>query len=89
MGLRNMARKKGRSASTMLQIALAVGMFLAIASIGYSIQAMVSQEFEYFTSDIITTGSAEGGRPEGLDGPRESRADAVLLARNDRNQYEG
>jgi putative ABC transport system permease protein len=63
MGLRNMARKKGRSTSTMLQIALAVGMFLAIASIGYSIQAMVSQEFEYFTCDIITTGSTEGGRP--------------------------
>ncbi|UCF09053.1 MAG: FtsX-like permease family protein [Thermoplasmata archaeon] len=63
MGLRNMARKKGRSVSTLLQISLAVGMFLAIASIGYSIQAMVSQEFEYFTCDIITMGSTEGGRP--------------------------
>jgi putative ABC transport system permease protein len=63
MGLRNMARKKGRSVSTLLQISLAVGMFLAIASIGYSIQAMVSQEFEYFTCEIITTGSSEGGRP--------------------------
>jgi putative ABC transport system permease protein len=63
MGLRNMARKKGRSTSTMLQIALAVGMFLAIASIGYSIQATVSQEFEYYTCDIITMGSTEGGRP--------------------------
>lgn len=63
MGLRNMARKKGRSASTMLQITLAVGMFLAIASIGYSIQAAVSQEFENFTCEIISTGSTEGGRP--------------------------
>ena len=68
MGLRNMARKKGRSASTILQITLAVGMFLAIASIGHSIQTAVSQEFGNFTCDIITTGSTEGARPlsEGL-----------------------
>ncbi|UCE39261.1 MAG: FtsX-like permease family protein [Thermoplasmata archaeon] len=63
MGLRNMARKKGRSLSTILQITLAVGMFLAIISTGLSIQAAVSQEFEYLTSDIISTGSPEGGRP--------------------------
>ncbi len=63
MGLRNMARKKGRSASTVLQITLAVGMFLAIASIGYTIQAAVSKEFENFTCEIISTGSTEGGRP--------------------------
>jgi putative ABC transport system permease protein len=63
MGFRNMARKKGRSVSTLLQISLAVGMFLAIASIGYSIQATVSQEFEYYTCEIITTGSTEGSRP--------------------------
>lgn len=63
MGLRNMARKKGRSLSTILQITLAVGMFLAILSISASIQATVSQEFEYLTSDIISTGSTEGGRP--------------------------
>jgi putative ABC transport system permease protein len=63
MGFRNMARKKGRSLSTMLQITLAVGMFLAIISTGASIQAAVSQEFEYFTCDIISTGSPEGGRP--------------------------
>ncbi|UCG69697.1 MAG: FtsX-like permease family protein [Thermoplasmata archaeon] len=63
MGLRNMARKKGRSVSTVLQITLAVGMFLAIISIGYSIQAAVSQEFDNFTSDIISTGATEGGRP--------------------------
>jgi putative ABC transport system permease protein len=63
MGLRNMARKKGRSLSTILQISLAVGMFLAIIAIGASIQAAVSQEFSYLTSDIISTGSPEGGRP--------------------------
>jgi putative ABC transport system permease protein len=63
MGLRNVARKKGRSVSTMLQITLAVGMFLAIISIGASIQSAVSQEFGNFTSDIISMGSAEGGRP--------------------------
>jgi putative ABC transport system permease protein len=62
MGLRNVARKKGRSISTILQITLAVGMFLAIISIGASIQSAVSQEFSNFTSDIISTGSTEGGR---------------------------
>jgi putative ABC transport system permease protein len=63
MGLRNVARKKGRSISTILQITLAVGMFLAIISIGASIQAAVSQEYSNFGSDIISTGSMEGGRP--------------------------
>lgn len=63
MGLRNMSRKKGRSLSTILQITLAVGMFLAIISTGISIRTAVSQEFEYITSDIISTGSTEGGRP--------------------------
>jgi putative ABC transport system permease protein len=63
MGLRNVARKKGRSVSTILQITLAVGMFLAIISIGASIQSAVSQEFGNFGSDIISTGSVEGGRP--------------------------
>lgn len=62
MGLRNIARKKGRSVSTILQITLAVGMFLAIISIGASIQSAVSQEFGNFKSDIISTGSTEGGR---------------------------
>lgn len=63
MGLRNMARKKGRSVATIMQITLAVGMFLAVTSIGHSIQIAVSQEFENFTCDIISTGSTEGGRP--------------------------
>jgi putative ABC transport system permease protein len=62
MGLRNIARKKGRSVSTLLQITLAVGMFLAIISIGASIQAAVNQEFDNLTSEIISTGSTEGGR---------------------------
>jgi putative ABC transport system permease protein len=63
MGLRNVARKKGRSVSTILQITLAVGMFLAIISIGASIQAAVSEEYSNFGSEIISTGSMEGGRP--------------------------
>jgi putative ABC transport system permease protein len=63
MGLRNIARKKGRSVSTILQITLAVGMFLAIISTGASIQSAVSQEFQHFTCEIISTGSTEGGRP--------------------------
>jgi putative ABC transport system permease protein len=62
MGVRNVARKKGRSVSTILQITLAVGMFLAILSIGASIQTAVSEEFGNFSSDIISTGSTEGGR---------------------------
>ena len=63
MGLRNASRKKGRSGSTLLQIALAVGMFLAVISIGHSLSVRVAEEYDNFTYDILTTGQMEGGKP--------------------------
>ena len=63
MGFRNVARKKGRSISTILQISLAVAMFLGVVSIGYSLTTAVKQEYDYFPFDIMITGQAQGGRP--------------------------
>ena len=77
MGLRNVTRKKGRSISTMLQVALAVGMFLGIVAFGYSLTEVVSKEWGNFTCDIMVSGQTEGGKPltenlshtlEGIDG---------------------
>jgi ABC-type antimicrobial peptide transport system permease subunit len=45
MGLRNIARKKGRTASTTLQVALAVGTLLAVLALGTSISNTVQSEF--------------------------------------------
>ncbi len=63
MGFRNVARKKGRSLSTILQVSLAVAMFLGVVSIGYSLTTTVEQEFDYFQFDILTHGQTDGGRP--------------------------
>ncbi|MGA1821842.1 MAG: ABC transporter permease, partial [Thermoplasmatota archaeon] len=63
MGLRNVTRKKGRSISTLLQVALAVGMFLGVLSIGHSLTAAVAQEYDYFGFDLMTLGQPEGGKP--------------------------
>ena len=42
MGLRNAARKKGRSFTTIIQVAMAVGVFLGLVTFGYSLQIAVS-----------------------------------------------
>jgi putative ABC transport system permease protein len=70
MGIRNMTRKGGRSASTIIQISLAVGIFLSIVSIGYTIDETISEEFNNFTYDIMTVGQTNDGKPltEGLEG---------------------
>lgn len=62
MGFRNIARKKGRSISTILQVALAVGMFIGIVTFGHSLSEGVSAEYGYFTLDIMAQGSLEGGK---------------------------
>ncbi len=63
MGFRNVSRKKGRSISTFLQVALAVAMFLGVVTIGHSLTVAVEAEYGYFTYDIMTMGAPEGGRP--------------------------
>ncbi|MGA1873851.1 MAG: ABC transporter permease [Thermoplasmatota archaeon] len=63
MGLRNGARKKGRSISTMLQVALAVSMFLGIVATGHSLAVAVEREYDHFTYDILAEGQMEGAKP--------------------------
>ncbi|MGA1866102.1 MAG: FtsX-like permease family protein, partial [Thermoplasmatota archaeon] len=63
MGLRNGARKKGRSISTRLQVALAVSMFLGIVATGHSLAVAVAEEYDHFQFDILTEGQMDGGKP--------------------------
>jgi putative ABC transport system permease protein len=63
MGVRNITRKKGRSAATTIQVALAVGMFLSIICVGYSLGIAVEDEFDNFTYDIMTTGQTDSSKP--------------------------
>jgi len=63
MGMRNIARKKKRSISTILQVALAVGTFLGLIAIGYSMNVFIDKEFENIDYDIAAIGQAESGTP--------------------------
>jgi putative ABC transport system permease protein len=63
MGLRNVARKKGRSAATILQVALAVGVLLGLISFGYSLSEAVSGAYSDLTWDISISAQALGGTP--------------------------
>jgi putative ABC transport system permease protein len=63
MGIRNISRKKGRSLSTVIQVALAVGILLSILGVGYSLGVAISDEFDNFTYDIMITGQVENGKP--------------------------
>jgi len=59
MGLRNAGRNTGRSAATVLQLALGVATLLTIASIGSSVQASISSAFDDLDHDIEVT--SQGG----------------------------
>jgi len=63
IGLRNMGRKKGRSVSTLLQVALAVGALLGILAVNYSLYIAVEKEFGKFPLDIVVTGQEGGSKP--------------------------
>ncbi len=63
MGMRNITRKKGRSISTILQVALAVGMFLGMVAIGFTVPAGIQDIFEDFGSEIVMTGQMTGANP--------------------------
>jgi len=63
MGIRNISRKKGRSISTIIQVALAVGIFLSISTIGYTLSVTIEDEFDNFTFDIMTSGQTDGAKP--------------------------
>jgi putative ABC transport system permease protein len=67
MGIRNMARKKGRTASTTLQVALAVGTLLAVVALGHSITVLVEDEFDNLKFDIVVSGQSVGAKPMTMD----------------------
>jgi putative ABC transport system permease protein len=63
MGMRNIARKKGRSAVTIIQMAVAVGVFLGLVTFGYSLQIAVSGAWEVRQFDVITFSQGGSGKP--------------------------
>jgi putative ABC transport system permease protein len=63
MSMRNITRKKGRSFSTIIQVALAVGLFSGFVAIGHTVSVGVQEIFEEFGSDIETYGQMTGGNP--------------------------
>jgi putative ABC transport system permease protein len=63
MSVRNITRKKGRSFSTIVQVALAVGLFCGFTAIGHTVSVGVEEIFEEFGSDIETYGQMTGGNP--------------------------
>jgi len=60
MGLRNVARKKGRSAVTVIQVAIAVGVFLGLITFTYSLSIAVEGAWDDLTWDIAV-GNQGGG----------------------------
>jgi putative ABC transport system permease protein len=59
MGSRNVGRNTGRSAATVLQLALAVATLLSVASIGSSVQVAISSAFDDLDYDLEIT--SQGG----------------------------
>jgi putative ABC transport system permease protein len=72
MGARNIGRNRGRSAATVLQLALAVATLLSMSAIAASVQDAISDEFRNFGYDIEVTAPAGPGRMD--------PADAVIAA---------
>jgi len=58
--IRNVGRKKGRSAATIFQVAVAVGSVLGILAFTYSLNLAVGQEYDRFTFDILVDGLESG-----------------------------
>ncbi|MBN1389016.1 MAG: FtsX-like permease family protein [Candidatus Thermoplasmatota archaeon] len=63
MGLRNSSRRKGRSVSTILQVALAVGMLLGVITSVVAMADEIDREYSSITYDIQTTCQEEGANP--------------------------
>ncbi len=53
LGFRNSSRKKGRSIATILQISLAVGIFLGLVSFGFSLGEELTKTIDNVDYDII------------------------------------
>jgi putative ABC transport system permease protein len=63
MGMRNVSRKKGRSAVTVIQVTMAVGIFLGLVSFGYSLQIAVAGAWSDRSWDILVYSEGSGGNP--------------------------
>ena len=63
MGLRNVARRKGRSAATAIQVALAVGVLLGLMSFSYSLTVAVSDTYADLRWEIAVATESFGGAP--------------------------
>jgi len=63
IGIRNIGRKKGRSISTLLQVALAIGALLGVMAVTHSLQVTVGAEYDNYLLDIAVEGQEGGGKP--------------------------
>lgn len=63
MGMRNTSRRKGRSVSTILQVALAVGMLLGVITSVVAMADEIDREYSVITYEIQTTCQEEGPNP--------------------------
>jgi len=63
MGFRNLGRNKKRSVSTMIQVAIAVGVLLGVVAFGTSLFEAVAGEYDNWTFDIRVEGQENGGKP--------------------------
>lgn len=63
MGIRNSSRRRGRSLSTILQVAIAVGLFIGFVSIGHTSSSGIEEIFKDFGSEIETRGQMSGSNP--------------------------
>lgn len=61
MGLRNVARKKGRSAATMIQVALAVGLLLGLVAFGNSLGIATTSNWDHRTFDFMVGQAGNSG----------------------------
>jgi putative ABC transport system permease protein len=60
MGLRNVVRKKGRSAVTVLQVAMSVGLFLGLFAFGFSLANTITKHHDYLEWDMILWRQGKG-----------------------------
>lgn len=72
-GVRNVARQKERSATTTVQIALAVATLLGLASLGLAVSQVVGQSWDVLDYDI-TLGAQMGGHQYSTQALRAVRA---------------
>lgn len=69
LGIRNSSRKKGRSIATILQVSLAVGIFLGLVSFGLSVSEELESTINNVEYDIVVTaGNGNDVLPQMISG---------------------